>query len=248
MICSYDGSYAGLLTLLQRLFARREEPTAIGREAPAQEGLFEPVFDSTTDPALAGRLTEAIETHLASSTLKNLRQAFLSEQPGMELALYAYLKFGWKVRRELDSHLGDERVAAVHKMAGRAMREAHRMKGLLRFRETDGRLYYAPVKPDANVVPLLAPHFAARLRDRPWLIHDVRREIGALFDGDRWTLGQLTLEAQPELTDEERRWQQLWCAFFDRIAIPERRNQRLQRSFMPIKYWEYLVEMNRVKG
>ncbi|WP_221250649.1 DUF4130 domain-containing protein [Desulfuromonas versatilis] len=46
----------------------------------------------------------------------------------------------------------------------------------------------------------------------------------------------------------KNRRKQRWCACCDRIAIPERRNPRLQRSFMPMKYWENLVEMNRDRG
>jgi probable DNA metabolism protein len=36
--------------------------------------------------------------------------------------------------------------------------------------------------------------------------------------------------------------QQLWQTFFRTIAIPERKNPRLQKSNMPAKYWKYLTE------
>jgi hypothetical protein len=35
----------------------------------------------------------------------------------------------------------------------------------------------------------------------------------------------------------------LWRAFHRHIAIPDRLSRRRQRQFMPLKYWEYLVEM-----
>jgi probable DNA metabolism protein len=244
MIFRYDGSYAGLLTVLYRIFARREQPTDIACRPPTQEDLFAEVFESTTDPALAARLTRAIGQHLSPETLDNLRLAFLSEQPGREMVLYRYLELGWRVRRELDRHLTDDAVVCVHKLARRTSHEGHRLKGLLRFRETTDGLMYAPVRPDTNVLAILARHFAIRLRDRSWLIHDVRRDQGALFDGRKWIIGALTMESSPILSADEEQWQQLWCTFFDHIAIPERSNPRLQQSFMPMKYWEFLVEKN----
>jgi hypothetical protein len=34
----------------------------------------------------------------------------------------------------------------------------------------------------------------------------------------------------------------LWRTYFRRIANPERRNPRLQRTLMPARYWDTLVE------
>ena len=242
MIFRYDGSYAGLLTVLQRLFARREAPDDIVCGEPEQADLFAEFFESPTDPELAARLSAAVRAHLGAEPLANLRDAFLSDQPDIEMALYRYLKLGWRVRRELDRHLTDPAVTAIHRAAQRTRHEAHRFKGLLRFRETEDGLLYAPFRPDADILAPLAAHFAIRLGDRRWLIHDVRRDIGALYDGRHWAIGALTLETAPTFSAEEDQWQQLWRAFFDHIAIPERANARLQKRFMPMRYWEFLVE------
>lgn len=243
MIYRYDGSYAGLLTVLYRIFARREAPDDIVRHEPEQAELFAAFFESNTEPELAARLSAAIRDHLGAETAANLRDAFLSAQGGKEMDLYRYLKFGWRVRRELDRHLTDPAVAAVHRAAYRTRHEAHRFKGLLRFRETEDGLLYAPFRPDADILASLAAHFAIRLGDRRWLIHDVRRDLGALYDGRHWAIGALTLETAPTFSAEEDQWQELWRAFFDHIAIPERANPRLQKRFMPMRYWEFLVEL-----
>ena len=242
MIFRYDGSYAGLLTVLYRIFARRAPPDDIICREPEQASLFAAFFESNTEPELAARLSAAIRQHLGAETAANLRDAFLSGQDGIEMDLYRYLKLGWRVRRELDRHLTDPNVAAVHRAAHRTRHEAHRFKGLLRFRETEDGLLYAPFRPDADILAKLAAHFAIRLGDRRWLIHDVRRDLGALYDGHHWAIGALTLETAPTFSAEEDEWQELWRAFFDHIAIPERANPRLQKRFMPMKYWEFLVE------
>ena len=44
------------------------------------------------------------------------------------------------------------------------------------------------------------------------------------------------------MSEDEKKVQALWQAFFKTIAIPDRKNPRLQKSNMPMKYWKYLVE------
>ncbi|MBE0596822.1 MAG: DUF4130 domain-containing protein, partial [Desulfuromonadales bacterium] len=89
---------------------------------------------------------------------------------------------------------------------------------------------------------LIAPHFAARFTDRRWLIHDLGRGEGIFFDGQRWLLGKVELQHPPRDSAEEQLYAGLWRRFFAAVAIPERRNPRLQRHFMPQRYWKHLTE------
>jgi probable DNA metabolism protein len=240
----YDGSYPGLLTVLQRCFAWDQTPARIDRREASQPGLFSEVVAVPTDPDRADELLAAVRRRLSAKSARYLLHAWFSEAPGVELALYRYLALGWRLGHGLDDHLVHPAVAAVHRLADRVCREAHRLKGLARFRQTEDGLYYAPLEPDHFVLPLLAPHFAARLAGQRWLLHDRRRGRGVLCDGRSWVLAELELEDEPRFSDEERHWQALWRRFFTSAAIAERHNPRLQRQCMPMKYWKYLVEMN----
>jgi len=239
----YDGSYPGVLTLLQRCFDWNEVPVGIDRDLAGQAGLFSDVIEIVTDPARARQLQRRVQSQLGREAGRNLLHAWLSEAPGAELALYRYLRLGWRLGRQLDAQIARPEVAAVHAPALRVRREAHRWKGLVRFRRTADGLYYAPLEPDAFVLPLLGAHFAARLAGERWLIHDRRRGCGLLGDGRSWTLADLELHAEPQPAADETRWQGLWKQFFRHIAIAERTNPRQQRQCMPMKYWKYLVEM-----
>ena len=46
----------------------------------------------------------------------------------------------------------------------------------------------------------------------------------------------------PNFSENERKYQELWTAFFKTIAIKERSNSRLQMQYMPKKYWQDLIE------
>lgn len=239
----YDGSYAGLLSVLHRIFAWRETPAAISCALPDQADLFAAPVSVATDPRRADQILAAVRTHLSPTTAANLRHAFFSEAPGLEMALYRYLAHGWRVRRRLDEDLANPAVAEAQRLAQLVRSEAHRLKGLARFRETAEGLLYAPLEPTHFVLPLLAPHFAERLSAERWLLHDLRRGQGVLHEQGRWVLADLRVEAPAQLSAAEARWQELWRTFHRRIAIAERVNPRRQRGFMPMKYWKYLVEM-----
>ncbi|MEJ7663065.1 MAG: DUF4130 domain-containing protein [Hymenobacter sp.] len=44
------------------------------------------------------------------------------------------------------------------------------------------------------------------------------------------------------LDEREPLFQVLWQAYFDHVNIPERRNLKLHRRHMPLRYWKYLSE------
>ena len=46
----------------------------------------------------------------------------------------------------------------------------------------------------------------------------------------------------PELSDDEKLYQELWRSFFKSVTINERTNRRCQMQFMPKKYWDDLIE------
>jgi probable DNA metabolism protein len=241
MIVRYDGTFAGLLTVCQSCSVRRLAPEDVQRPPYQEAGLFDVVEDIVTDPCVAATLRDRIRQKLSPRSVENIRLAFLSEHLGIEMMIWRYLELGWKLGAGLDSCLVHPDVHAIHCWAGRTVREGHRLQGLARFRETADGTLYAPLYADANVLPLLAPHFARRL-DRPWVLHDVRRFLGAIGDGHRYLLG--TLEASEEISwsADELGYQELWRTFHHHIAIPDRISRRRQRQFMPVKYWEYLVE------
>jgi probable DNA metabolism protein len=245
MIVHYDGTLAGLLTVCQQHDAGAEAPAAICRPPYPAPGLFDLVKEVATDRQAAAELRARICRKISPRTVDTVRLAFLSEHPGIELFLWHYLALGWKLGPRLDSCLAHPDVHTVHCWARRTAHEGHRLKGLARFQETADGVLYAPLRAEANVLPLLAPHFARRL-DRPWVLHDVARGLGAIGRDGRYLLGTLAAADGIRWSTDEMKWQELWQAFHRRIAIPERISRQRQRQFMPLKYWEYLVEMRKV--
>jgi probable DNA metabolism protein len=101
--------------------------------------------------------------------------------------------------------------------------------------------YYAPMETECDVLSLVARHFLGRMSDQDWIIHDLGRARAALCRG-----GELYFVAlpgfDPRLSEREKLCQEMWREYFRTIAVSGRRNPRLQKNFMPMRYWKLLVE------
>ena len=70
------------------------------------------------------------------------------------------------------------------------------------------------------------------------------RGVGVYYDKKILSFIDITLneEVNSFYTEEEKTYQKLWQTYFKNIAIKERRNLKLQRQFIPTRYWKYLTE------
>jgi probable DNA metabolism protein len=239
----YDGSFPGLMTVLQKTFEIKEAPDNITIESSLQLDLFTPVIEIGTDEAAARSFVREMGARISREAVHNVMYAFLSEEDGMEMCIRAYLEKGWSLGASLDRHLHNPSVHDLHRMVQRLCVECHRMKGFVRFQQLEDGLLYAPLEPDHNILALIAPHFARRFKGLKWSIHDRKRGLAAIHDGSSWSIVSITAEEEPALDAQERHWQELWKAYGCHISIETRRNPVLQRRLMPRRYWKYLPEV-----
>ena len=238
----YDGSFAGLLTVMYELFHNRLTPGLIAASDRFEPGLFLDYQMVTTDQALADIVSRGIEEKISHEALKHVFYAYLSEIEGYELAVYQYLKLGFRHGANVDRLITNDWVSKVHKAEQKTTWEKHRVLGILRFRALKDEVYYASLEPDHNILCLIAPHFASRLADQNWVIHDHKREIAAIYDQNEWIITPLPKPAKLEYSDDELLYQALWQKFFETIGIEERKNLDLQRQHVPRRYWKHMVE------
>lgn len=244
MILRYDGTFAGFLTAASLARERGREPEAITDREPEQGGLFAAVETVETDRDRAEELYRLIRRTLPAGALQTFRYAFHAGEPGREILLFRYLQLGLAAGRRFGTLLAHEAVIPVWKLARAVGREAHRYKGLVRFRHLDGDVWYAAMEPDHRILPLMAPHFAARFADQRWIIHDLRRGEAVVFDPLRrqWAETPLEVTGPLPLAAGEELFRDLWQRYFDRLAIEERRNPKLQRRNLPLKHRRHLPE------
>ncbi|MCX7711678.1 MAG: TIGR03915 family putative DNA repair protein [Clostridia bacterium] len=242
MIYLYDGSFEGLLTAIFEAYYRKENPEKILRNKALQQTLFEEYIHIPTDEIKADKVYDSIRSKISHQALQHAYYTYLSDFEDAGTWIYRYLQLGWKMGHKVDYHLADDRVLTVHNTSRKVFGESHLLLGLVRFKKLSSDLFYAPIEPAHNIVSLIAPHFSSRLADQNWIIHDVKRNMAALYNKVEWVITEL--DANPNLTvdEEEQAYQGLWKQYFESIAIRSRVNPDLQKRHMPRRYWKYLTE------
>ena len=236
----YDGTTEGLISAIDHILRHEPDPQTVELEAQEQTLFDEGLFIATNSER-----TEVFLRRFSSAFPESARQVMyviLSEKEGMETSLLHYIHMVSVYGSRIEGHRTHPAVHDVHVLARKVSREVHRMKGLLRFAMLEDGSYLANMEPDFNIIQPLSRFFTQRLRTQQWFIYDVKRSLVSSWQGRRLDFGTLESFRAPELSNEEKDVRELWKTFFRNVAIPERKNPGLQRSFMPMKYWKYLVE------
>lgn len=243
----HDGSIDGMLAALAQAL---DAGGGAAIEGPSDTpSLFDPKNESG-DPAADTRegaaLLARIERELDGGWVRRILRILCSEEPGAEMVALRLLVLAFARGVGVMGFHANPNVRRAAATERRVAVEAHRLKGLMRFRRlADGRLW-GPVEPRHNVLAMIAPHFRRRLGGERWLLHDAARGFGIAceFGGDLRAMDPAGIEAalRPGLDPSEAGVQDLWRTYYASIAIRNRTNPKVQRQNMPVRYWRYLVE------
>lgn len=215
--------------------------------------IAENVTTIKTNPEKAGRVWAGLEKKLSPLSLKQIMAAWLTEEREARELILRYVRAIYSGVHE--SSLAHPEVLALRQTAKKVSREQERLRQFLRFQKTAEGVFFAAVAPRYNVLPLNLRHFAHRFADQKWLIWDLARKYGYFYDLEEIKevdsappvdekCGRLGSE---HLTEGEALMQDAWRLYFKAVSIAERANPKLQRQFMPRRFWSYLTEMQTDK-
>ncbi len=244
MDCIYitDGSLEGLLTAVHEMYYSGETAFDILREPPIQMNFHTSYKNILTDNLKAQRVYEAIEEKISERAAEEMTLAWLSELPLIGRQIARYIRMGFNVGYKVDFMLSHKDVMPVHKAASKVRMEVHRMLGLCRFSKTTDNLFLCEITPDHNILSLIAPHFAERMRDMYWIIHDKSRGISAVYNQKDWYITPSSIPSKLMYSKDEEEYRRIWKTYFETIAIEGRINPKLQRAFVPIRYRKNIIE------
>ena len=198
------------------------------------------------------KVMRTLERRFGEDDYLTVCMALASPDRGKAQAIYRTVVKGLDercARGRLFDDLTDDYVLKTFSLARAADREIQHLKGFLRFQELAGGMLYAEIGPKSNAVTFLMPHFAERLPAENFVIHDSGRNIFGIHPAKRpWYLflGEETEMPQPELSAEEMQCQELFRQFCRTIAIKERKNPKLQRNLLPLRFREYMIEYAKI--
>ncbi len=144
---------------------------------------------------------------------------------------------GDRVRRDLT----DPTMARVNLALAKMWTEWDHLKGFVRFSELDGALV-GEIEPKNRVLPLLAPHFAARFSGETMILYDRTHKEAFFHQNHRWTILPVEEFSLGPGTAEERGWRELWRRYFKTLTIEERYNPKCQSTHLPKRYRHVMTE------
>lgn len=238
----YDGSFDGLLTAIYEAYYRREElDDIVPMDLIKENFLIERIY-IRTDSEKSKKVYEAMENKISKEALRRITYAYLSELPRHGIDILKYVQLGFKIGPQVDLNLSNDIVLRMDNIRYKVAMEQHRLLGLVRFKQLENGIFYASLEPDFNIVVLLAPHFASRLANENWVIHDVKRGIGVFYNKEEWVVKDIQIKDSLIVKEEEEEYQELWRTYFKSIAIESKINPVLQKRYMPARYWKHLIE------
>lgn len=236
-----DGSLSSLFSLLACLPEATAQASHICQNDHYQMSLLTPFTLHKTDETRAQHYFSQLENHLGERMIRTILTGFLSDDPARFDAIHSFInqaeKFGQRVYQMIDPS-----VSPLLALEQAVERERHKFLGLLRFKRLKSDIYYAAYEPTFDLSVLLVEHFAERMNNEYFIIHDKKREKAVFYNKTRWVMSDLA-QVNEDYHQEELAFQAFWKKYHRQIAIAERKNLDLQRSFMPKKYWKYLPEM-----
>jgi probable DNA metabolism protein len=125
------------------------------------------------------------------------------------------------------------------------MKEAHNLKGFVRFSDYSGILA-ARITPKNFILPYIAGHFCARYANEKFIIFDKTHNAGLIYQDMRRMIVSLEEFPFPQASETEEHYRALWKNFYHTIAIEARINPRCRMTHMPKRYWENMTEMSEL--
>jgi len=250
IIFRYDKTFEGLLTCVFDAYSRKAFPDRLLAENDIAPLFTQECHTVISSEEKSGRVWEGLRKKLPDKAGNMLLYVWLSELEGIDELLFRYICKTFGHKGAFAYNFGDTDVLEVEKIARKVAHEALYIKQFLRFQKAADDIFFAPVRPLYNALPLAIDHFTDRFADQQWVIYDLRRKYGYYYDLHTtreitFTDADSTLREKLDeslMAEDEKLFQELWKGYFKALTIKERMNPRLQRQHMPVRFWRYLTE------
>ena len=250
IIFHYDKTFEGLLTAVFDAYNRRTFPDKLLGLEELEPLFVDESYTVITQTDKSERVWQGLGKKVQQITRNMLTYVWLSELPGSDELMFRYIRKAFDSKQSIELNFTDDDVLEMRNMARKVDKERMRLIELVRFQKAADDIFFAPVSPDHNSLPLTLEHFKDRFSDQKWIIYDTRRNYGFYYDLK--TVTEMTLDSTdlfPEgkldekmMAEDEKLYQDLWRGYFKSMTIKERINLKLQRQHLPKRYWKYLTE------
>lgn len=244
LIYLYDGTFEGFLSTVSHILETKQIPFNIESESITVHSIISDTFPIQTDFSKSSKIFDRL-FNISEYVLYYINNVFLSHHQDKEVLLLKYIIYSFKYGSNINTMLTIPEVLRVQKISKAFMLEVQKLKGFLRFSEIMPNMFIAEIEPDNNIIEFLCAHFKKRLPTQNWIIYDKKRRLAGIYNMKKYIIVSSNNLIIPEISDKEKEFQDLWKMFFKNIAIKERTNPKLQKQYMPKRYWKYILETEK---
>ena len=246
----YDKTYEGLLCAVFDAFTTKMFPERLLKTGDPVPMFTEATYTVVTDENHSKRVWTALQKKFSKNVCNMLVYVWLSEIGGSDELLFRYICKTFATTRKIEYNFGDADILDVEKIARKVAHESLYIKQFVRFQKAADNIFFAPIKPVYNALPLAIDHFTDRFADQQWVIYDLHRQYGYYYD--LHTTQEITFTDDDHLLSgkldealmaaDEKLFQDLWKSYFKALTIKERINPRLHKKNLPVRFWRLLTE------
>jgi len=247
----YDKTFEGLLTVVFDAYKRKTLP---GKLIGIHE--IEPLFTVekhvvVTENGKANRVWKALQGKISRNAINMISAVWLSELPESDELIFRFICKAIDSSSSIEMNFADSDVLEMAQVAKKVNREAEHVRQFVRFQKAADDIFFAPISPVYNALPLTVSYFSDRFADQQWIVYDMLRKYGYYYDLKKAV--EITLDSDADhlitgklddaqMAQDEKLFQDLWRGYFKALTIKERINLKLQRQHMPKRFWKYLTE------
>lgn len=246
----FDKTFEGLLTAVFDAYSRKVFPDTLIALDEVLPLFTTDEYTVITQENKALRVWTALEKKLSRGACNMVTTAWLSDDEDKAGLLFRFIRKTIDNKVSIESNFGDSDILKMHQLAKKVSHEGHYLKQFVRFQKASDDIFFAPVAPLHNALPLIIDHFKDRFADQKWVIYDIKRHYGFYYNLE--TVEEITLSDDNHLlngkldehlmAEDEKLFQDLWKGYFGAMTIKERLNLKLQKQHMPKRFWKYLTE------
>lgn len=243
---SLEGVFTAIYTAYEKKKNPRETILQVGEEENLQ--LFSYYENVAADGEKTRKVARTIMREFGIEAYTDICRCLATEDKDKAQAVYQTIALGLTMnnRKEIMGNLANDYVRKVFELSRRVNNEILHLEGFLRFQELEKGILFAKIGPKNNILTFLAPHFADRFPLENFVIYDEIRKLVIVHPaGKNWSLvtgEHIDEERIKQYSEREKEYQELFTYFCHKIAIKERRNEKLQRQMLPLRFQQYMVE------
>jgi len=244
LVYTYDGSLEGFLCCVFEAYARCEQPEDIAQPQGLQYRIGQELCPVKTIDEHWQRVQKGVRRKLGYLAWEKLCACFCASSTDKEILLYRYLRQGFDRGQVALDDISHPDILPIEELYRSVGNEQQRMIMFARFAKIPEGVYCATINPKHSVLPLIMDHFAGRFNVQPFIIFDEVHNLAGISEKGEWYLSTAEGLTLPQTDSDDLIYQQLWKTFYNSIAIPERRNEKLRQQFIPKRLWKNIPELH----